>query len=199
MTQHISRKLVQNIFRSFDYAKVRSFDYAKVMGVPFNIYVVAHLHESTAKSAATIFQLLRDKYRDWLSYRTKKLGLKLPPMYVFAFEAPGNVHVNWVLYVPPELLPDFRKKLPRWLAKAQGTLGNFDLEVTDIDPAGAYKGMANYLVKGCDPAFIEHSIYASCSTSTARKAQSGESGPAYARPSTKQRGQPPATMRSGGA
>jgi hypothetical protein len=147
-TTHISRKMVQNV--------LRAFDYARAIGVPFNISVVLHLHETDARSASAIFELIRDKYRDWLAHKSKRLGVKMPPMYVFSFEAPGNPHVNWVLRIPPQLLPEFRKKLPRWVAKAQGPLGPTDLDVTDMDPAGGYKALANYMLKGCDPAFIDH-------------------------------------------
>jgi hypothetical protein len=143
----ISRKMTQNIFRAFDFARA--------CGVPFNLYVTLHIHETDAQAAATVFERIRHKYRDWLSYRARALGQTLAPMYAYSFEAPGNPHVNWVLSIPPELLDAFRSKLPRWIGKVQGPLDRFDLRVAAINPA-AYKQMANYLVKGCDPAFLQH-------------------------------------------
>ena len=149
-TAHISRKMTQNIFRAFDFAKVRD--------VPLNKYVVLHLHETSALSAATIFERIRHKYRDWLAYRARKLGYVLPPMYVFSFEAPGSPHVNWVLRVPPRLEREFMAKLPKWIAKVQGQLAPFDLDVSDVKPTAgdAYKALANYVAKGCDPAYLAH-------------------------------------------
>lgn len=147
---YISRKLTQNIFRAFDFARAQD--------MPLNQYVVIQLRETPAQSAASIFERIRHKYRDWLAYHSRKLGSRLPPMYVFTFEAPGSPHVNWVLRVPPRLLAEFKKKLPKWMAKVQGPLGPFDLNISDVKAArgDGYKSLANYIAKGCDPAFIAH-------------------------------------------
>jgi hypothetical protein len=147
-TQHISRKMVQNIFRAFDFARAR--------GIPLNVYVVINLRDTPALGAATAFESIRHKYRDWLAYHARKLDVRIPPQYVFSFEAPGNPHVNWVLRVPPRHLDEFRRKLPTWIAKVQGPLGHHDLDVQLIGPQDAYKALANYICKGCDPAFVEH-------------------------------------------
>ena len=132
-----------------------AFNFARAIGVPFNVSVTLHLHETTDQAAATIFERIRHKYRDWLSYIARSQGRPFVPMYVYSFEAPGNPHVNWVLTIPPELLAAFRAKLPTWIGKVQGAVDPFDLRVADINPA-AYKQMANYIVKGCDPAFARH-------------------------------------------
>lgn len=146
-TDYITRKMTQNIFRSFDYAKASN--------VAFNKFIVLHLHETDAQSACTIFQKIRHKYRDWLSYHCRATGRRIAPMYTYSFEAPGKPHINWVLNVPPELLEEFLDKLPKWIVRVQGPLGPYDLRVKDINPH-AYKQMANYIVKGCDPAFVDH-------------------------------------------
>lgn len=146
-SEHISVKLVQNAFRAFDYALVT--------GVPLNVIVVLHLHETEAQSAATIFRKIRHKYRDWLVYACKAAGIRLAPMYVYSFEAPGSPHVNWALYVPPALTNEFFEKLSGWVAKVQGPLGPYDLRAEGIDMSG-YKSLANYMMKGCDPAYIDH-------------------------------------------
>lgn len=147
-TAHISRKLTQNIFRAFDYARAR--------GIPLNLFVVINIRETDACAAATAFERIRHKYRDWLAHHSHKLGVRIPPMYVFTFEAPGNPHVNWVLRVPPRLVDEFKKKLPGWVEKVQGPSGPFDIDVQTIGPDGAYKALANYIVKGCDPLYVEH-------------------------------------------
>jgi hypothetical protein len=147
-SDHISRKMTQNIFRAFDFAKAAS--------MPINLWVVLHLHEKDAHSAATTFESIRHKYRDWLNYQSRKIGHRMPPLYIFTFEAPGNPHVNWALRVPPFLLADFLSKLPRWVARVQGPLGEFDLWTSSVKPDGGYKALANYMVKGCDPTYIDH-------------------------------------------
>jgi hypothetical protein len=142
--------MTQNIFRAFDFARARD--------EPLNKYVVLHLHETSTLSAATIFERIRHKYRDWLVYRAATLGRRTPPSYVFSFEAPGSPHVNWVLRVPPSLEREFMAKLPKWVAKVQGPLGPFDLDVSDVKSGAgdAYKALANYVAKGCDPAYLDH-------------------------------------------
>ena len=143
----ISRKQTQNVFRGFDYSRA--------IGVPLNIIAVLHLHESSAQSPATIFRKIRHKYRDWQSYSIRSAGLHSSPMYVYTFEAPGNPHVNWALYIRPELQDEFFEKLPKWVAKVQGPLGPYDLRADVLDQQG-YKSLANYMLKGCDPAFVDH-------------------------------------------
>ncbi len=146
-SEHVGVKLVQNVFRAFDYAKVT--------GAPLNVIIFLHLHETDAQVASTIFKHIRHKYRDWLIYACKPSGIRFAPMYVYSFEAPNNPHVNWALYVPPALLEEFFRKLPGWVTKVQGPLGPFDLDASRIDMDG-YKSLANYMMKGCDPAFIDH-------------------------------------------
>lgn len=145
---YISRKTVQNIFRAFDFAAAAR--------IPFNVYVVINIIETDAKSAATMFELVRHKYRDWLAYKARRLSVWMPPIYVYSFEAPTNPHVNWVLRVPPRYLPEFQKKLPRWIERVQGPLRDFDLSIQIIQPDNGYKTLANYIVKGCHPSFVEH-------------------------------------------
>lgn len=146
-THHISRKMVQNI--------MHAFNYARACGIPLNVYTTINLNETDAHASAAIFEMIRHKYRDWLSYRARKLGVRIPPMYAFTFEAPAQPHVNWVLRVPPSMLGDFERKLPGWTVKVQA-MRPYDLDVQRIDPDRAYKALANYICKGCDPAYIEH-------------------------------------------
>ena len=139
--------MVQNIFRAFDYAREQGF--------PLNISVVLQLHERDSHSAATLFEMIRHKYRDWLHYQSRKWGHLLPPLYVYAFEAPGNPHVNWVVRVPPFLLDDFLAKLPRWVKRVQGPASLYDLHISTVDPRG-YKTLAAYIAKGCEEGYLDH-------------------------------------------
>jgi hypothetical protein len=147
-TEHINRKVVQNLFRAFDFAKAG--------GAPLNVTTVINFRDTPELSAATAFEHVRHKFRDWLSHHGKKLGVRLPPQYVYTFENVGHIHANWVLRVRPSLIAEFKTKLPRWLKKVQGTIGPYDIEIREVDVETGYKSLAGYIAKGCDPAFAEH-------------------------------------------
>jgi len=53
---------------------------------------------------------------------------------------------------------EFMSKLPKWIAKVQGPLSPFDLDVSSVKASAgdAYKALANYVAKGCDPAYLTH-------------------------------------------
>jgi hypothetical protein len=123
--------------------------------MPLNLYVVINLNETDAHVAATLFEMIRHKYRDWLSYQTRNIDGHIPPMYVFTFEGAPQPHVNWVLRVPPFLLEEFERKLPKWVAKVQN-LRPYDIHFQRLERGGPYKSLANYICKGCHPDFIEH-------------------------------------------
>lgn len=149
-TNHINRRVTQSIFRAFDFATS--------IGTPMNLYVVINLHETARASAVTIFSSIRHKYRDWLNYKSKKVwGAPVKPAYIYAIENPGdqNPHANWAVYIPAELEDEFHRKLPRWVEKAQGECGPFDVHVQEINQDYA-KRLAKYVVKATDPAFTAH-------------------------------------------
>lgn len=149
-TQHINRRVTQSIFRAFDYAAT--------IGRPINRYVVIHLDETDAACAATLFERIRHKYRDWLAYHDKHDTLPSgQPAYIYVFENPegGQPHVNWGVHVPSHLLADFARKLPRWIEKVQGPLTPFTYHEQPIALMRA-KRLAKYIVKGTDPEFLDH-------------------------------------------
>jgi hypothetical protein len=149
-TACINRRVTQSIFRAFDYAKA--------IGAPLNLYVVLNLHETASKAATTIFSDIRHRYRDWLSYISRKQwGVLAKPAYIYALENPGGTHphANWAVHIPVGFQDDFIKKLPLWLAKAQGHCGISDCDVQTINQDYAKK-LAKYIVKATDPAFIDH-------------------------------------------
>ena len=149
-TAHINRRVTQSIFRAFDYAKA--------IGTPLNLYVVLNLRENVGKGAATIFADIRHRYRDWLSYISRKQSDVLArPAYIYTLENPGDVHphANWAVHIPVEFQDNFMKKLPLWLARAQGHCGTNDCDVQPINQDYAKK-LAKYIVKATDPAFIDH-------------------------------------------
>lgn len=147
ISQHISRKVVQSIFRAFDFTSAK--------GSAFNLYAVINLTESAHAGAAAQFEAIRHKYRDWLTYHRRKGRQNLRPFYTFVFEAPdGHHHVNWTLYIPTELHEEFRRKLAQWVRKACASHGPFDVHCQLI--TGKQKALAKYLMKGVDPTFVQH-------------------------------------------
>lgn len=143
----INRRVTQSIFRAFDFGA--SID------MPPNRYVVINLRERPEAAAATIFQRVRHKFCDWLNYRRRQGHDMPPPAYVFAFENTGSLpHVNWVLHVPNGFRAEFERKLPGWVRKAQGACGPFDVRCKPVTHTP--KSLAKYIVKGTDPAFVDH-------------------------------------------
>lgn len=150
VSSHINRRVTQSIFRAFDYATA--------IGTPLNLYAVINLHETAAKSAASIFSDIRHRFRDWLYYQRKKGAAgALKPAYIYALENPNDAHphANWAIHIPHELEEEFRRKLPLWVARAQGHCGPHDCHVQPIIQDYAKK-LAKYIVKATDPAFIAH-------------------------------------------
>lgn len=147
-TEHINRRVTQSGFRAFDYAAASRR--------PLNTYVVLHLRDTPTQSAETAFTRIRHKYRDWLAYRARKTGEKVPPVYVYVFENPeGRLHVNWPVHVPTGCGDEFEQKLRSWVEKVQGVLGPRDLHIGPIDPQRA-KRLAKYVFKGTDPLYVRH-------------------------------------------
>ena len=140
---------------AIDLPSIRAFDFGDNIGTPPNLYVVINLRERPEAATAAIFQRIRHKYCDWLNYQ-RKLGHAVPPpAYVFTFENTGCVpHVNWVLHVPNGFRAEFERKLPRWVRKAQGACGPFDVRCEPVTHTP--KSLAKYIVKGTDPAFVSH-------------------------------------------
>lgn len=149
-TLHIGRRVTQSIFRAFDYADA--------IGTPLNFYVVVHLNETDQACAATLFERIRHKFRDWLNYKGKTSGGDpLTPSYIYAFENPANEspHINWGVHVPPGLIGEFHAKLPGWIEKVQGPLGHRTCRVLPIERQRA-KRLAKYIVKGTEAGFVDH-------------------------------------------
>ena len=144
---HIDRKTAQYIFDAFDYAES--------MGQPFNYYVVIHLHETVAKSSSTIIEDFHRRYRGWFRRACKKNDLHLRPTYAWAREKPADhEHLNWCAHIPPQLKDEFERKLLSWVRKAQGDPDEVTVNIQPI--THNYKSVANYILKGVDPEFLDH-------------------------------------------
>jgi hypothetical protein len=145
---YINRKVTQSIFDAFEFAVTVSR--------PLNTYVVINMREEARASSATIFCLIRHKYRDWLTHRRRTGGQSCVPTYIYAFEnTKDQPHVNWVLHVPPSLEREFARKLEAWVRKAQSLVGPFDIKIEPVQRDYA-KRLAKYVLKGTHEDFIEH-------------------------------------------
>jgi hypothetical protein len=144
----ISRAVTQSVFDAFRYAAAS--------GTPLNTYAVVNLRNQAGEEATRVFEIIRHKYRDWLMHLRKIGRTKISPIYVFAFENPGEVpHVNWVLHIPSGLESEFANKLPRWVEKAQGSIGDFDVNIQDVTlERTAF--LAKYILKGTQETHIDH-------------------------------------------
>jgi hypothetical protein len=148
VSAHINKRTTQSMFRSFDFAKAS--------GQGFSHYVVINLREGGLNDPAISAQKIIHKFRDWLSHRRNTTGLPYRPVYVGTLESPhGHTHMNWVLSLPPELEAEFTKKLPRWVERVQGTVGDFDIYVGPV-VTGYEKRLAKYVLKGTDPRCVSH-------------------------------------------
>ena len=149
-SEHINRRVTQSIFDAIEFAVERA--------TPLNRYVVINLHESDQETAATLFEAIRHKFRDWLNYRTRKPGPPARPAYIYAIENSGerpHPHVNWLVHVPNHLLKEFDRKLPQWVKKVQGDVGPFDISC-EATIETHVKRLAKYIVKGTDPLYVDH-------------------------------------------
>ena len=150
-SDHINRRVTQSIFDAVDFAVDKN--------LALNWEVVINLHESEAKAAATLFENIRDRFRVWLNYRAKKDGQAVPPVYIYTLEDSNadrpHPHANWLVHVPDAYAAEFRRKLPRWVKRAQGEAGPFDIHCESIK-ADYVKRLAKYVVKGTDPVFVNH-------------------------------------------
>jgi hypothetical protein len=148
-TDHLNRRTAKNI--------CHAFDFAAYLGYPLNNYIVMNLHGLDAEYAASLFERVRHKFRDWFNRRTKQLyGKALPPMYVYTLEKPGQqAHANWVVHIPTELKREFDKKKQRWVERVQGKRGHHDIYASDVDPHTA-KSLAKYIIKGIDAVYVDY-------------------------------------------
>lgn len=147
-THHINRKTVQANFRAFDFAIHENR--------AFNRYVVLNMTDPDNGQKWAAFL---KKYRRWLEHKRSVRGDddqgRLRPCHLYTREnEKGLHHVNWVIWVPDELLVEFDKKVVDWAMKV-GSAGRFDLKRQPIK-AGTEKALANYINKDCDSFYREH-------------------------------------------
>lgn len=127
-----------------------------VRHTPLNTYVVINLRHQAGEEATRVFEVIRHKYRDWLTYLRSKGTANVAPTYVFAFENPEDLpHVNWVVHIPEGLEKEFARKLPRWVEKAQGVIEPYDISIKDVT-IGTTSALANYILKGTQETHIDH-------------------------------------------
>jgi len=144
----ISRAVTQSVFDAFRFAASQQ--------TPLNTYAVINLREHAGPEATQVFEAIRHKYRDWLTNLRKKGVTVVKPTYVFAFENPSDIpHVNWVVHIPAGLEEEFARKLPRWVERAQGSIGSFDVNIQPVT-LGSTASLAKYILKGTQDTHIDH-------------------------------------------
>lgn len=147
-TTNINRKAVQKIFNAWDFAES--------LHTPITHFVVIHLKDTISQSANTAFAKIRQEFCRKNSSVGRKSEHFCPPTYVYSFENPNNnIHVNWCIHVPKYLEIGFSVKVNNWVLKIQGTIQPHTIKIKKINPQ-AYKTIANYILKGCDPEYAEH-------------------------------------------
>ena len=118
--------------------------------------VVINLRERAGDRATHTFEAIRHKYRDWLANLRNKGETSVIPTYVFAFENPTDLpHVNWVVHIPKGLEAEFARKLRRWVLRAQGEVGPFDVNIQPVTLESTAT-LAKYILKGTQETHIDH-------------------------------------------
>jgi hypothetical protein len=146
-TRHVGRRVAQSIF---DACK-----YAEDAGYPLNRYVVINFRGGDPSEVTKAFQIFRRRFRGWLEYKREiaHAGQDCEPAYVYTFENPSDIpHVNWLVHIPPALLPEFDRKVLKWAEKIPG----FDMFDLKVKPIAWCPGLANYINKGVDPLYQSH-------------------------------------------
>ena len=147
-SNHLSKRVTQQIFNAFDFAKAK--------GTELTHFLVINLKDTIQQSAYTAVKKLFHKFGDWLAYKRKKGHTTARPTYAYTLENPSdNIHLNWCVHIPTDLTEEFMEKIPKWMAKIQGSVDADTVWCSSINQS-RYKSPANYMVKGTDPEFIEY-------------------------------------------
>lgn len=125
---HITLTSARNLYHACRYALPSGGEQSRWGCPPANVsapvplnYVVT-IQWNKTKTGEDNFQALRNqRFCRWLRTRSKQLGKDFKPYYTFSRE---KNHVHWSVYIPDELIDEFRDLLPRWItsleAKGEG-------------------------------------------------------------------------------
>lgn len=149
-SQHINRHQADNFFPAIRFAET--------IGRPLNTFVTLNLDHTDCRPelVSKAFERLRDHhFTRWLRYQAKQSGRRhyMPAAYVWVIEhAGGDVHVHWLVHIPPQLRPLFEAKLSRWLNRVAGAVHckNSAIHVQRVTGA---RGLGKYMMKGIEPRY----------------------------------------------
>lgn len=94
---------------------------------------------------------IRRRFWSWWNYKRKK-GQVTGDLYdAVIWEAPnGKHHAHWMIYIPPELLPEAIAVIENRAAKVLGVIDHDTVHQQDI---GNVNGLLSYLLKGTEPEY----------------------------------------------
>lgn len=131
----------------------RANDLSRHHGKPFNLLVTISFDCNNSKQHyQKVFSLINRAKNVWIRNYANKNGLpREAPRSACVFENPCfNVHAHWQVYIPPQLIDQFKAKLPRWLKRYQGVIYDDSIDIQHINPH-TLKTVANYMMKGIRP------------------------------------------------
>lgn len=116
-----------------------------------NLYIVINfpIRDGDELSPQNDFRKIRTKARSWLYYQRKKRFID-PLTDVRTWETASlGVHVNWLIHVPEEFVPEFLRRLPIWIEKTFGVLAT---GTYSVDHVYNLNGVLKYSLKGTQKA-----------------------------------------------
>jgi hypothetical protein len=160
--------LVAQASRHLGYKAAQSLYYAigtqaERIGLPLTHCVTINFAETGIlpwEAPAQFGHLRRDRFNKWATRPRTGAGRAVPPTYAFIFEnvrdkraydamgpgLPHNVHVHWLVHIPPERSYDFRARVVEWVDELAGIY--CPAGTVDMRPIDNMIGMRGYALKG---------------------------------------------------
>lgn len=160
-SQHVGQRASQTHYYSTQQATRLGFQFTHFVTINF-----ASTGIDPREAVACFSALRRNDFNKWATRPGKGSGPAFPPTYAYAFENardgvafetmepgdPHNVHVHWLVHLPPARAPDFEQQLFEWVGKRAGGIND---EVHAIDVRPITTSMGGYLIKGAKNAVVE--------------------------------------------
>lgn len=157
-SNRIGKKAAQTIYYAVG-------EQAQRIGLPLTHHVTINfsLTDVDPKTAPAVFAKLRRNHFDkWARRPRQGTGTTFVPAYAYVFENsrngrsfetlepgdPHNMHVHWVLHLPPDRAHEFKMKLFEWLDGFCKTPS--EARAIQIDDIYEPKGLRRYVLTGTD-------------------------------------------------
>lgn len=145
------------------------------IGLPLNQWITINFAQTgiDPRKAVSAFAKLRNNHTNkWLTRPRKGEGPACTPTFTYAFEnaredaqgnvvayqevhpdRPHNVHVHWLIHIPPARLHAFKNELWGWVETVAGPLEPNAVHMMEImDERGGLRGAREYFLKGAPSA-----------------------------------------------